>query len=373
MAGKYFVYGGVFITGSSINVDMRNRAFLIGYFTFYQLSDMIMGCRRLAQIMKKTILALILVLSMIFVSACSADGNGGGSSTDGFSDSGITNDSSQRCDDHIEDPSGKNEDSSGGGLPDSSGDSSKDGSDDGSTDIPDDSGKSENREEKPISSTDKEAVFQKFENVMDVFSAKESHKLQTKGKTVASTMNYTQNIESVEIKSGGVSSVDYKSTSTLVNLYHTVYVKRNDVIYKENNKQGSINNVTDYRKKYGVAPCDGVLGGYDITLKSLLSGSYSKDDNGKLTMKLTVDGELVSAAMKVQMKQFGGLEALPVFSKLTFTIICNDGENLSSYSVYAEYAIKKKVMFIPTDMTCKMNMTVTVYDYDGKLEFPTSL
>ena len=332
-----------------------------------------MGCRRLAQIMKKTILALILVLSMIFVSACSADGNGGGSSTDGFSDSGITNDSSQRCDDHIEDPSGKNEDSSGGGLPDSSGDSSKDGSDNGSTDIPDDSGKGENREEKPIFSTDKEAVFQKFENVMDVFSAKESHKLQTKGKTVASTMNYTQNIESVEIKSGGVSSVNYKSTSTLDNLYHTVYVKGNDVIYKENNKQGSINNVTDYRKKYGVAPCDGVLGGYDITHKSLLSGSYSKDDNGKLTMKLTVDGELVSAAMKVQMKQFGGLEALPVFSKLTFTIICNDGENLSSYSVYAEYAIKKKVMFIPTDMTCKMNMTVTVYDYDGKLEFPTSL
>ncbi len=307
---------------------------------------------------------------MIFVSACSADGNGGGSSTDGFSDSGITNDSSQRCDDHIEDPSGKNEDSSGGDSQDSSGGAQD--SSGGSTDKTDDSGKDEDGEQEPISSTDKAVVFQKFENVMDVFSARKSHKLLTKGKTVASTMSYTQNIESVEIKSGDVGSVDYKSTSTLVNLYHTVYVKGNDVIYKENNKQGSINNVTDYRKKYGVAPCDGVLGGYDITLKSLLSASYNKDDSGKLTMNLSVDGELVSAAMKVQMKQFGGLEALPVFSKLTFTIVCNDGENLSSYSVYAEYAIKKRVVIV-TDMTCKMDMTVTVYDYDEKLEFPTSL
>ena len=336
--------------------------------------------------MKKTILALILVISMIFVSACTSGGNGGGSSTGDSSGSGITNDSSSQRDDNSGDSSGKDEDSSGGGSQDSSGggaqdssggseDSSGDGSQDssgGDTDIPDDSGKDEDGEQEPISSTDKAVVFKKFENVMDVFSARESHKLQTKGKTVASTMSYTQNIESVEIKSGDVSCVDYKSTSSLVNLYHTVYVKGNDVIYKENNKQGSINNITDYRKKYGVAPCDGVLDGYDITLKSILSASYNKDDNGKLMMNLTVDGELVSAAMKVQMKQFGGLEALPVFSKLTFTIVCNDGENLSSYSVYAEYAIKKRVVFV-TDMTCKMDMTVTVYDYDEKLAFPTSL
>lgn len=307
---------------------------------------------------------------MIFVSACSTGGNGGGSSSDGFSDSGITNDSSQRCDDNSGDSSGKDEDSSGGDSQDSSGGAQD--SSGGSTDKTDDSGKDEDGEQEPISSTDKAVVFQKFENVMDVFSARKSHKLLTKGKTVASTMSYTQNIESVEIKSGDVGSVDYKSTSALVNLYHTVYVKGNDVIYKENNKQGSINNITDYRKKYGVAPCDGVLGGYDITLKSILSASYNKDDSGKLTINLSVDGELVSAAMKVQMKQFGGLEALPVFSKLTFTIVCNDGENLSSYSVYAEYAIKKRVVIV-TDMTCKMDMTVTVYDYDEKLEFPTSL
>ena len=321
--------------------------------------------------MKKTILALILVLSMIFVSACSTGGNSGNSSTNDSSGSEITDDSSSKCgDDNSGDSSGKDGDSSGGDSQDSSGGAQD--SSGGSTDKTDDSGKDEDGEQEPIFSTDKAVVFQKFENVMDVFSARKSHKLLTKGKTVASTMSYTQNIESVEIKSGDVGSVDYKSTSTLVNLYHTVYVKGNDVIYKENNKQGSINNVTDYRKKYGVAPCDGVLGGYDITLKSILSASYNKDDSGKLTINLSVDGELVSAAMKVQMKQFGGLEALPVFSKLTFTIVCNDGENLSSYSVYAEYAIKKRVVIV-TDMTCKMDMTVTVYDYDEKLEFPTSL
>jgi len=306
--------------------------------------------------MKKTILALILVMSMIFVSACSTGGNGGGSSAGGTSDSGITDDSSKRDDDNSGDSSGKDEDSSGGGAQDSSGVSGND--DDG---------------EEPISSTDKAVVFKKFEKVMDAFSARESHKLLTNGETVASMLNYPQNIESVEIKSGDVSSVDYKSTSRWVNLYHTVYVKGNDVIYKENDKQGSIKNITDYREKYGVAPCDGVLGGYDITLKSIISASYNKDDNGKLTMNLSVDGELVSAAMKVQMKQFGGLEALPVFSELTFTIVCNDGENLSSYSVYAEYAIKKKILLVPTDMTCKMDMNVTVYDYDEKLVFPTSL
>ncbi len=321
--------------------------------------------------MKKTILALILVLSMIFVSACSTGGNSGNSSTNDSSGSEITDDSSSKCgDDNSGDPSGKNEDSSGGDPQDSSGGAQD--SSGGSTDKTDDSGKDEDGEQEPISSTDKAVVFQKFENVMDVFSARKSHKLLTKGKTVASTMSYTQNIESVEIKSGDVGSVDYKSTSALVNLYHTVYVKGDDIIYKENNKQGSINNITDYRKKYGVAPCDGVLGGYDITLKSILSASYNKDDSGKLTINLSVDGELVSAAMKVQMKQFGGLEALPVFSKLTFTIVCNDGENLSSYSVYAEYAIKKRVVIV-TDMTCKMDMTVTVYDYDEKLAFPTSL
>ena len=320
--------------------------------------------------MKKTILALILVLSMIFVSACSTGGNSGNSSTNDSSGSEITDDSSSKCgDDNSGDSSGKDEDSSGGDSQDSSGGAQD--SSGSSTDKTDDSGKDEDEEE-PVASTDKTIVFKKFENVMDVFSARKSHKLLTKGKTVASTMSYTQNIESVEIKSGDIGSVDYKSTSALVNLYHTVYVKGDDVIYKENNKQGSINNITDYRKKYGVAPCDGVLGGYDITLKSILSASYNKDDSGKLTINLSVDGELVSAAMKVQMKQFGGLEALPVFSKLTFTIVCNNGENLSSYSVYAEYAIKKRVVIV-TDMTCKMDMTVTVYDYDEKLAFPTSL
>ncbi len=187
------------------------------------------------------------------------------------------------------------------------------------------------------------------------------------GKTVAGGFN--QNISSTVYHANEMWQSDYESTG-LVDLYHHVYVSGNNTVYseKKDNSKKKAATIADYRKKFGVAPCDYQLGGYKVDLTTITSASYNKDASGKVTFVISVNGNM-STDMLVQMVKFGGLAATPTFSKLTFTIVCENGADISSYDTYAEYKIQKKVV-VTMNMDATMNLTTTVSDYKGTVTFP---
>ena len=305
----------------------------------------------------KKILALIALITAlcICVFACSSNSAGGNET------SSPTNDSSSGG-------SGDPAPDSSTGKEDVNPEDSSSGTED---DDPDDSSGGEDEPEEE-SSTDVVVTYAKLVEIMDAFAKRQNYKTEMSGKTVASVMNYTQNINSVVIRDGDLWKSDYTSTSTLVNLLHNLYTQGDKVLYKEKENGNTTKcSPADYRKKFGVLPYDGMFGGYDIAQGHVLSANYTKNAEG-LTMELTVNGNAVSDNMKVQMKKFGDLNKLPDFKKLTFKLYCSDGENLTWYETYAEYKIEKTIIF-STEMDCKMNLKTTVFDCSEKLTVPEKL
>lgn len=218
----------------------------------------------------------------------------------------------------------------------------------------------------PTSSTDINFVYPKLKAAFDAFSARSSYQTAMSGKTLAFV--YEQKISSTVNYANGIWKSYYESTSTLVKLYHHVYVSGDNVVYSHaNNKNnGTLANqsLSWYRQNFGVAPCDYQLGGYVVDLTTITSASYNKDANGKVTFVISVDGNK-SKDMLVQMVKFGGLDNTPTFTELKFTIICENGRDISSYDTYAKYNLKRGM-----SMKATMTLTTTVSDYDGTLTFP---
>ena len=87
-----------------------------------------------------------------------------------------------------------------------------------------------------------------------------------------------------------------------------------------------------------------------------------------------IDGERAATQMKIQMKKFGCLKELPVFSELSFVVYCENGEDISAYSTQAKYDIKKEIVLLGVcKMTCDMNISTDVSDFDGELFFPSEI
>lgn len=225
----------------------------------------------------------------------------------------------------------------------------------------------------PTSSTDINFVYSKLKAAFDAFSARSSYQTVMSGATVAAGV--TQNINSTVNYANGIWKSYYESTSKFVQLYHNAYVYGNDVVYShaETKDSGTLTKTTLswYRHNFGVAPCDYQLGGYVVDLTTITSASYNKDANGKVTFVISVNGNK-STDMLVQMVKFGGLNETPSFSELTFTIVCENGTDISSYETCAKYRINRKLWKKKgLSMNATMNLSTTVSDYDGTVTFPT--
>ena len=216
-------------------------------------------------------------------------------------------------------------------------------------------------------------VYDELMRVNEKFAARSSYRTVTEGKTVAS-LGYEQEIKSVLTYSGGVWFSDYSSTSSLVKLYHKAYLSGKSTVYKHSDEKSKTSPVADYRTEFGVAPGDGCLGGYELKEEYVLSALYKKYGRGATELRVVVDGERAAAKMKVQMKKFGGLKDLPVFSELSFVVYCENGEDISAYSTYAKYDIKKEIVLLGVcKMTCDMDISTDVFDFDGELVFPSAI
>jgi len=217
---------------------------------------------------------------------------------------------------------------------------------------------------------DKAEAYEKFDEIVTAFAWRVSYRATTEGETVASFMNYKQIISSELIKNGEVWFSDYASTSAFVKLYHTVYVCGDEVVYKHNDEKAGCNRA-EYGEAFGVAPCDGTIGGYFVTEENVLSATYKRNDSGETETTVEIDGEAAGEKMKVQMVRFGNLSSLPVFLSLQIVLRCNNLTELAEYEISADYRIEKEMgPFGKRPMTCKMKMVTVIGDYDGELNFP---
>lgn len=216
-------------------------------------------------------------------------------------------------------------------------------------------------------------VYDEFVLINEKFAARDSYKTVTEGKTVAS-IGYEQEIKSALTYCDGVWFSDYSSLSTFVKLYHKAYLSGESTVYKHSDEKSKTSSVSEYRAEFGVAPGDGILGGYDLQKDYVLSASYTKYGNGAVEIHIAVDGERAATQMKIQMKKFGSLKELPVFSELSFVVYCENGNDISAYSTQAKYDIKKAMGILGVlNMTCDMNMSTDISDFDGELVVPTEI
>lgn len=220
---------------------------------------------------------------------------------------------------------------------------------------------------------DTSRVYDELMRVNEKFAARDSYKTVTEGKTVAS-LGYEQEIKSVLTYSDGVWFSDYSSISALVKLYHKAYLSGKSTVYKHSDEKSKTAPVADYRTEFGVAPGDGVLGGYELKKEYVSSALYTKYGSGATEIRVVIDGERAATQMKIQMKKFGCLKELPVFFELSFVVYCENGEDISAYSTQAKYDIKKEIVLLGVcKMTCDMNISTDVSDFDGELFFPSEI
>lgn len=203
-----------------------------------------------------------------------------------------------------------------------------------------------------------------------------SYKITTTGSTYASKgiINYTQNINNVSIKHGDEYFAESVSTSTFVNLTHQSFAKTVDgeakIAYR-NSADGDISTATraKYKEVYGVSPDDVALGGYIINDNTVKSFSVDLSNKTQLvyTVVLKADSDEGLGAMKAQMKQFGGLNSLPVFSDVKLTLTLKNDWTPVSLVTEASYAINIAVL---GEMNCTQVLTATYSDVNGNVEIP---
>lgn len=203
-----------------------------------------------------------------------------------------------------------------------------------------------------------------------------SYKITTTGSTYASKgiINYTQKIDNVAVKHADEYFAQAVSSSSFVNMSHQSFSKTVDGVSKvayRNDLSGDISTASraDYKTVYGIAPDDVALGGFIINDNTVQSFSVDLSDksNLKYVVTLKADSDEGLGAMRTQMKQFGGLDNLPVFSSVKLTLTLKNDWTPVSLTTESAYSISISVL---GEMDCTQKITATYSAVNGSVEIP---
>lgn len=189
------------------------------------------------------------------------------------------------------------------------------------------------------------------------------------GKTVAQKgfITYEQTIDNALIKHGDEFYSCSQSSSLFVNMKHEAFVKNGKVAYRNNGETIKLATEADYAKVYGVVPGDGI-DGHILNDDTIVYSKYVGESDGLYTFEYGVHQTEGSAAMRKQMKEFGGLSDLPEFkdsSHLTLTV----KKDWTPVSLVSEeqYSISVAVLGA---MDCKQTLTCTFDDFGAETAVP---
>ena len=155
-----------------------------------------------------------------------------------------------------------------------------------------------------------------------------------------------------------------ESHSTFVNTSHEVYFHDGSALHKDQGQDKfTLSDMNSYLGTYGVNPYDSIEG-YLIDKESLTSiEKVESTDNYSFILGL--NPEKATTNVRIQMKQFGGLDDYPSFSQIQLTLNLQDDFTPVSISLDSQYKAKKGM-----DSDCHQEYTVTFSDFNQKIDIP---
>lgn len=213
-----------------------------------------------------------------------------------------------------------------------------------------------------------EGEYSKFvPNYYNKLAKLKSFKEVTKGQTVSTVLfvEVVQSIDVTVIKNNDYTYMTNISHSDMVHTEHLAYYHDSKALYKDNNEENyHLKNLNSYLDKYGTYPLDKAIEGYivnDTTIKTITKVSEGDEH----TFTLTLDPEKAPNNVKIQMKQFGGLDDYPSFSEITLAVTLHDDYTPIKVTVDTKYKAKK---VMETD--CHQTYEVTFSNIDEEIEIP---
>ena len=196
-----------------------------------------------------------------------------------------------------------------------------------------------------------------------------SYKAVTKGSTKATVVvifpiDTEQSIDVTMIKGEEYSYLKNESHSSFVNTVHTAYFKGDQTYSKNNDGDYQLKPLSDYLKTYGTYPFDTAIEGYTITDEDIKSVTKLESaENHKF--KIEFNTETCTNNVKIQMREFGGLDDYPSISKVEITVTLKNDWTPITYELESIYTAKKGM-----DSECHQKYTVTFSDINKNPEIP---
>lgn len=161
----------------------------------------------------------------------------------------------------------------------------------------------------------------------------------------------------------------YASNSWAVSFDHKVLLSDTFVNYTHDKNSYSNVSRQDYSNKYGIVADSINFTGYLIDEDTILSSSIETYDS-YYSFIYTLDNDLSSESMKVQMMEFGELKSLPVFDSIKITINIDKNFNILSINTNEIYNTVKRVLFWDEKTKLEQNLTTTFTRFDDLDSLP---
>lgn len=182
-----------------------------------------------------------------------------------------------------------------------------------------------------------------------IYSLKEgttSYEAATTGTISAKVLfiDYVIDYSSTTIKRGSTYFTKDNSVSPLMTVQNEFYMVNDEkILVSKDLKKYEVYNLSDFQKiSYSVNQY--TVMGYVFNNESIKEAELVSDLNDQVSIKYTLDNELSTNLVKVDMKNSGGLSSFPTFSSIEITLTMKKDFTPVSYSINAVYEASKALL-----------------------------
>lgn len=173
-----------------------------------------------------------------------------------------------------------------------------------------------------------------------------SYQSETKGTVKAKVLfiNYDIKYESVTNKLGSKFYSKDNSTSALMNIKNEFYMMdKEKILVSKDLKKYTVYTAEDYHK-VSYTPDQYTIMGYVFNDQSITDAQVVSDKGDIISIKYTLDNELATHLVKVDLKSSGGLTSYPAFKNIEITLSMKRDFTPVSYSINALYNASKPII-----------------------------
>ena len=174
----------------------------------------------------------------------------------------------------------------------------------------------------------------------------ESYESETNGSIKAKVAFFDYNIKynSITYKKGNVFYSKDHSTSTFSNINNEFYMTSKDkILVSRDLKKYDVYTLEEY-KKVSYTPAQYTIMGYVFNNESIIKTDVISDQGDVINIKYTLDNELSTHIVKVDMKENGDLTGYPSYKNIEITLSMKKDFTPISYSIDAIYDASRAII-----------------------------